>query len=65
MLDPSERSGAGARLDPKQIEAAVKKALVRVPKDKKIKKPIIIGIVIYPRNEELLIESINTDFDAG
>jgi hypothetical protein len=47
-----------ARLDPNQLDQAVHRALARIPRDKLIHGPILVGIIAYPEGDKVHFQDI-------
>ena len=49
---------AGVRLDPKNLDEAVHAALRRIPHDRPLIGPILVGIIAYPEGGKIKFKDI-------
>jgi len=50
--------GPGARINPEELERAVQTALRRLPHDRIIRGPILVGIIAYPEGGKIQFQDI-------
>jgi hypothetical protein len=52
--------GAGARINSQELERAVQSALRRLPGDRLIKGPILVGIIAYPEGGKIQFKDLQS-----
>lgn len=64
MATPSAGRPA-ARLDPKALDEAVHRSLARIPRDRLIHGPILVGIIAYPEGDKVHFQDIEALAPGG